>query len=127
MDALLVRVPWINMILDGSKTWEIRGRRTHKRGLIALVQSGTGTVVGLTELVGVVGPLGRSDFAANAHQAGISNADASRGLPYSQTFAWIFSNSRRLSVPVSYCHPRGAVIWVTLESSVERAILRQLT
>ena len=26
--ALLVRHPWIDMILDGKKTWEIHGSRT---------------------------------------------------------------------------------------------------
>ena len=25
--ALLIRHPWIDMILDGKKTWEIRGSR----------------------------------------------------------------------------------------------------
>jgi hypothetical protein len=30
MDALLIRTPWIDLILDGKKTWEIRYR--HKAG-----------------------------------------------------------------------------------------------
>ena len=30
--------------LDGTKTWEIRGRRTHKDGRIALIRGGSGLV-----------------------------------------------------------------------------------
>src|SRR5215831_14717644 len=33
--ALLIRRPWIDMILDGRKTWEMRGARTSVRGRIA--------------------------------------------------------------------------------------------
>jgi hypothetical protein len=32
MSALLVRAPYIDWILDGSKVWEIRGSRTTKLG-----------------------------------------------------------------------------------------------
>ena len=57
--ALLIKEPWISMILEGKKTWEIRGSATKRRGRIALVASGTGTVVGTCDLVDVVGPLSR--------------------------------------------------------------------
>ena len=51
LDGLLIRAPWIDKILDGSKTWEIRGSNTYKAGHIGLIESGTGTVVGVAELV----------------------------------------------------------------------------
>jgi hypothetical protein len=44
LDGLLIRAPWIDKILDGSKSWEIRGSQTSKSGRIALIESGTGTV-----------------------------------------------------------------------------------
>ena len=47
MRALLIRHPHIDLILDGKKIWEIRGSRTSVRGTIALVPSGSGTVVGV--------------------------------------------------------------------------------
>jgi hypothetical protein len=46
MIGLLVKQPWIDLILRGVKTWELRGSRTKASGRIALIQSGTGTVVG---------------------------------------------------------------------------------
>jgi ASCH domain-containing protein len=51
LSGLLIRTPWIDLILEGSKIWEIPGKSTDKRGRLALIQSGTGTVVGVAELV----------------------------------------------------------------------------
>jgi hypothetical protein len=57
LNGLLIRTPWINLIFEGTKTRETRGTRTGKRGRIALIQSGTGTVVVVADLVDEVGPL----------------------------------------------------------------------
>ena len=38
MKALIVKKPWIDYILDGIKTWEIRGSKTNIRGKIELIQ-----------------------------------------------------------------------------------------
>ena len=43
-DVLLIRAPWIDLILSGEKSMEIRGRPT-QRGSIYLAQSGTGMVL----------------------------------------------------------------------------------
>jgi len=53
LNGLLIRTLWIGLILRGSKTWEIRGSQTAKRGRIPLIQSGTGTVIGVADLVDV--------------------------------------------------------------------------
>jgi hypothetical protein len=65
LSGLLIRSPYVDWILAGSKTWEIRGSFTAKRGRIALIQSGSGTVIGVADLVGVAGPLTLRDLAAN--------------------------------------------------------------
>jgi len=121
VEALLVRKPWIDEILDGTKTWEIRGSRTRKRGLIALVESGSGTVVGVAMLTGSVGPLLRSDLIANAKKAGFAKEDVT-AMPYPKTFAWVLEGAHRLRRPVPYQHPNGAVIWVKLGQEVERSV-----
>ena len=66
LNGLLIRTPWIDLILGGSKTWEIRGTRTSKRGRIGLIQSGTGAVIGVADLVDVAGPLTLAELVANA-------------------------------------------------------------
>lgn len=125
LDGLLIRSPWVELILGGSKTWEIRGNRTTKRGCIALIKSGTGCVTGVVELVGVVGPLSLSELKSNAHKAGFAPSDVTR-LPYRNTYAWVMENARPLCKPVSYSHPYGAVIWVRLPNNVQAAVFEQL-
>ena len=123
--ALLIRHPWIDLILDGKKCWEIRGSATTVRGTIGLVPSGSGTIVGVCDLVNCIGPLTAEQFRKNASKAGIRPSEAKLGW-YRQTYAWVMAKPRRLSRPVPYRHPPGAVIWVRLDDRVERRILKQL-
>jgi len=123
--ALLIRHPWIDLILDGKKCWEIRGSATSIRGTIGLVPSGSGTVVGLCEVVDCVGPLTAEEFRKNAKRAGMRPSEARLGR-YRQTYAWVMAKPRRLSRPVPYRHPPGAVIWVRLDERVEQAIRTRL-
>jgi hypothetical protein len=62
MKALVVKQPWVDKILSGAKVWELHGFRTQTRGPIALIQGGTGTVVGVCDVVGVKGPLSLSEL-----------------------------------------------------------------
>jgi hypothetical protein len=57
MNGLVIRSPWVDMILAGEKTSEIRGKKTSIRGTIALIRGGSGLIVGTCELIDVVGPL----------------------------------------------------------------------
>jgi len=123
--ALLIRHPHIDKILDGQKTWEIRGSRTAIRGTIALIASGSGTVIGVCDVVDCIGPLTQDEFRKNAARAGMRKSEAQLGW-YRQTYAWVLANPKYLKKPVPYEHPTGAVIWTTLDRSVERRIQRQL-
>ena len=98
--GLVVRRPWVDLIVDGVKTWELRGSATRIRGAIALIEAGTGTIVGTARLVGV------------------EEGD----LPYAQTYAWVLRGARRLPSPVPYDHPSGAVIWVRLSDAVRERL-----
>ena len=49
----------IDRILEGTKTWEIRGSKTLVRETIGLIASGSGTVVGVCDVVGSVPPPSR--------------------------------------------------------------------
>lgn len=117
MKGLMVREEWLNKILSGEKIWEIRGKNIQVRGRIALIQSGSGLVVGKCELADVVGPLSLREFRKNAHLAGVE-PEIIRGMPYDKTYAWVLKNAQRLSKPVPYTHPYGAVIWVNLDFEV---------
>jgi hypothetical protein len=123
--ALLIRRPYLDDIFAGKKTWEIRGSRIAIRETIALVASGSGTVIGVCEVVDCIGPLTQEQFRKNASKAGIPKREAILGW-YRQTYAWVLAKPKCLKKPVPYKHPYGAIAWVRLDRSVERLILKQL-
>jgi hypothetical protein len=126
MRGLLIKKQFLEKILSGKKSWEIRSSRTNIRGPIGLICSGTGTVVGVCELIDCIGPLTNEQFRRNARKAGLHPAEAS--IPRGQLrFAWVLSNIQRLNEPVPYSHPSGAIIWVKLMEYVARRIMRNAT
>ena len=114
MKGLLVRKPWIDEILAGRKTWELRGSSTQNLGTIALIESGSGLVVGTCELVDVEGPLSMADLRRNVRKHRVPISRLRGKLRYKRTHAWVLQDARRLEKPVPYRHPQGAVIWVQL-------------
>lgn len=109
MDGLVIKEPWIGMVLDNLKSWEVRGARTRKRGPVYLIRGGSGCIVGQTDIVGCI-RLTEELFERSREKHRIEAGYGS--LPYSCPWAWIFANSVRYKDPVPYRHPQGAVIWV---------------
>ena len=103
----------MSLLCRGAKKWELLGRRTHKRGRVALVASGTGGwVVGGATLVNCHGPLTAAQLAATrALHCVPAGADVAG---YKDVYAWEFADAVELAAPVPYQHPHGAIIWVTL-------------
>jgi hypothetical protein len=111
--ALIVKREWLDLILSGVKTWEIRGSRTHFRGRIGLIESGSGMVMGEAVLRGCTGPIPHNSlhFSINKH---CIPADKISGIAYARPHAWELGEARRYRTPRPYKHPAGAVIWVKL-------------
>ena len=88
MDAssAAVREPWVSLLAQGLKTWELRGSATHKRGRVALAASGTSCIVAGATLVDCVGPL--SDAAVDAERLRHCIPAGSMPRRYARTFAW---------------------------------------
>lgn len=116
--GLVVRPEPLRLILDGAKVWELRGTRTSRRGPIALIEGGSGKIVGVADLADVIGPMTGETVTRNAEKTGY------RVLPvtYPNFFAWVLRSAKRLPRAVSYTHPAGAVIWVRLTESVSREV-----
>ena len=125
MRALIIKQPWIDKILTGDKTWEIRGSATKVRGQIWLIQSGTGQIVGSCELADCRGPLSHKDMLANQPKHQIPPESLADGLPYKKTYAWVMKEARRLDEPVWYEHLPGAAVWVNLtDGNVEGGVAK---
>ena len=85
--CLCVRAPYAGQIVTGGKGEEYRTRQTNIRGVIGIIESGTGTIIGEAELYDCTE---RGDL----------------------DYVWHLRNARRYANPVPYVHPFGAVVWV---------------
>jgi hypothetical protein len=111
--GLIIRQPWISAILDGRKIWELRGSSTRVRGRIGLIASGTGTILGEVDIVGIDGPLTLSDLVENEARHLVTIGKSSP-IRYKSVYAWVMARPHRYEKPVPYSHPQGAVIWVNI-------------
>ncbi len=108
---LVVKNPWLDLILSNDKTWEIRDAQTKQRGKIHLALSGAGgRIVGQCHLTDSF-PIDKRtlDMTFPRHRIG----DLAR-ITYRRPHAWVLSKARRYKKPFVYSHPRGAIKWVKL-------------
>ncbi len=124
--GLMIKRPWVDLIMSGKKTWEIRGSKTNKRGFIGLIPSKSGHVEGVARLVNVVGPLTLEQYQQHQPKHQIPQEHLTK-LPYKKTYAWVLQDPKQLETPVPYVHPQGAVIWVRLSQEVSAKARSQLT
>lgn len=112
-NILIVKPYWADLILSGSKIWEIRGHNTTKRGKIDIAKSGTGKIFGEVKLVDSI-PLTQElwESSRDKHQVNLSWKELLS--IYKKPHAWIFEygSAEKYIMPVSYKHPKGAVVWV---------------
>jgi hypothetical protein len=123
LKGLVIDQPWIGKILNGEKTWEMRSRGTAVRGPVALIEKGTGTVVGLASIVDSLPALAPGQMQSHFARHRIPEAMV-RQEGFRWFTPWVLADVRRLQTPVSYQHPRGAVTWVNLSPADEAAVLR---
>lgn len=127
MKAIVVREPYVSIILTGEKTWEMRKAACRYRGPVALISKGSGTVVGVAEIVDSLPPIDSLQAYAQAEPKHRVPPSVQR-----QAFSdgwrtpWVLTNARRLVTPVFYKHPYGAVIWVTLDEDVAAKVRAQI-
>lgn len=96
---------------------EIRGSRTHKRGVIGLIESGSRDIKGFATVSDCL-ELDKQTFDGSVERHQIWG-DVWDKLPYKRKFGWILKNPVRLEKPIKYMHPRGAVVWVKVDLPVE--------
>ena len=111
MKGLIIKSPYIELILEGKKKWEIRGKRTNVRGKIALIKSGSKKIYGEVHLTNCI-EIGLDEY--NEYCFDLYGRKEER-LPYKKTYAWVVENPKIYDSPVDYIHPKGAVIWVNLD------------
>lgn len=121
LSAIPIQAPYIDQILDGPKTWEIRSKNTKKIGPVALIRSKSKTVVGtatLSEVILITPKLAKENF----HRMGMTEKEAVSCKGY---YAWVLKDIVKFKKPVPYVHPNGAVTWVTLDEETTKKVLAE--
>ena len=122
--GLIIREPWIGYILTEGKTWEMRPRRTLKRGPLALIRKGSGLVVATATIVDSLSPLTRETMARHFDKHYVPAEEWSKP-DYNWFIPWVLADVHSLRTPVPYQHPSGAQNFVNLEPTVIQAIAQQ--
>ena len=122
--GLVIKKCWIELILSGQKTWEMRSYRLTYRGWIGLVQKKTEFVYGIAHLVDVGCPLSISELIDTIDKHQIDKATIlSDGFNYK--IPWIFKDIQRLGQPVRIRKRNGPGIY-PLDQAESDAILTQV-
>jgi hypothetical protein len=111
--GLIIKPKWVDLILSGEKTIEVRGSKTNIRGEISIIKSGSKQIYGTVELFHCV-ELNKRNFEIwkDRHKLEISYDELLKIYP--KPYAWCFTNIRKFGLPIEYEHKQGCVIWVNI-------------
>ena len=122
MKGLIIRSPWIDLILDGSKTWEMRSRPTSIRGRIALIKAGSGLIFGMANLTDCL-PTLKLDIMQSTHTFHrIPDERMAAAIDNKWTTPWVLKDVVKFGTPRPYVHPSGAVVWVELPDEMVESV-----
>ena len=109
--VLVVKDPWLDKILNGQKTWEVRGTNTTKRGVVHLALSGAhGRIVGRCHITDSF-PVKKRALQKHFTKHRIKDLSV---VAYRNPHAWVLSKSLRYSKPFVYTHKQVTIVWETL-------------
>ena len=113
--ALVIKKKWLDLILSGEKTLEIRGCDCKKRGMILLAESGRNSIVGCCTLSDST-KLNEYTFGASKDHHKVCDIPYT-SLPYQSVYAWHLKNAKRFSEPIPFKYPKGAIRWIRIAST----------
>eukprot|EP00419_Tripos_fusus_P024615 CAMPEP_0172721288 /NCGR_PEP_ID=MMETSP1074-20121228/78755_1 /TAXON_ID=2916 /ORGANISM="Ceratium fusus, Strain PA161109" /LENGTH=129 /DNA_ID=CAMNT_0013546999 /DNA_START=88 /DNA_END=477 /DNA_ORIENTATION=+ len=115
--VLIIRSPWVDLILKGKKTWELRSSPTKIRGTIQLAEAGKIQIVGRCELIDCR-YVSKRELQRTKEKHQVPNVLLR--VPYPRVYAWVFRKAVRYKRPKRYNHPNGAIIWVNANQARQR-------
>jgi len=124
--GLVIREPWIDLILSGRKTWEMRSQRIGYRGWIGLIRKGSGAISGIARIADVGEAMTMEELLATIETHQIPREMILSGEIGKWTVPWKLADIRLLQRPVLYRHPMGAITLFDLEPDVRAAIAAAL-
>lgn len=118
--VLLVKQPYASQIIEGSKTIEVRSRKTKIRGTIGIYATKTndstldlpvGKLLGLVDLVkSSTYPVSKTQFFENS----IFHHAPKQYFKEGKTYFWYFKNQVKFETPLEFkCN--GSMVWSKLK------------
>lgn len=126
MKGIIVDSPWIDELLAGRKTWELRGKTWKHRGEVALIRKGSGQVEGIANLVDCLPPLDAAAMRQTTRFHRVPDNMIDEVMANGWRIPWLLTDIRRLGTPVRYVHKSGAQTPVNLDAKAEREIRQQM-
>lgn len=120
--ALIIREPWISLILRGEKTWEMRSTPTSLRGWIGLAAQGRGEIVGLARLVDSRLPLTEANYDRHFGEHAIPPEQTAWAIENNWVFPWVLADVIALPRPIPFPQRPGPVKFVNLDVDVAEAL-----
>ena len=124
--GLVIREPWIDLILSGQKMWEMRSQAPAWRGWFGLIRKGSCQISGIARLADVGRALTQSRMIETIDRHRIPEAMIRSGEVEKWTTPWILADVQILAQPVRYRHPNAAITLFTLDLETSEAIAEQL-
>jgi hypothetical protein len=116
--ALIIREPWISLILSGEKTWEMRTSWTSVRGWIALARQGTNSIAGLAYLSDCRQPLSALTYDQYFDFHQIPPDQTAHVIERNWMFPWVLSDVVPFSEPIPFQSTPSAVKFVRLDADL---------
>ena len=123
--GLVIASPWIDFILDGQKTWDMRSTSTSHRGWFGLIRKGSGQIFGVAKLVECGAPMSKNEMIATFDRHRIPERLILSGTVDKWIVPWKLEEVRVFFKPIPYTHKSGAVTWVNLDQEVQASLTRQ--
>lgn len=103
---------WLDLIIDGKKTLEIRGSNTNKQGeKIYLLESGSGRIKAEC-IIEATYPISCSDWSEERENHCVNISYTELKKRYKNPYAWVLAEIKPIEDIWYYKHPKGAVTWV---------------
>lgn len=118
MNGLIIKKEWLDLIIEGKKTLEIRGSDTkHKNEKIYLLESGSHKVRG-TCIIEDTYPISSADWYVYSSEKNQHCIDTSKVSyedllkRYKNPYAWVLKDIIPINYDCNYEYKKGSIIWV---------------
>lgn len=112
MDGLIIKKEWLDLIVKGEKTIEIRGCTTSKVDETIYLLESCSHKVRATCKISSTYPISCSDWCEEMEEHCVNISYKELKQRYKTPTAWVLSEVEEIEDNWIYSHPKGAVIWV---------------